>query len=171
MTVTKKAKPMGPKTLTGSRDAKRQAAVLLEVLSGVRGTQERAEALSISLSRYYVLETRALQGFIAALEPRPKGRQKSATDELVKLQQEKTRLEQELLRSQALVRAAQRSLGLSASASLRKGKRGKLASKNGKPVRRRRQVQRGANAVKALRRGIDESPANPSSGAESGDAS
>lgn len=166
MKAGKRIAPTGPKTLTGSREAKRQAAVLLEVLSGVRGPQEGSEALGVSLSRYYALETRALQGLVTALEPRPRGRQKTAESELESLRQDKQRLEQELGRSQALVRAAQRSLGLSASAAASRGKQGKLAGKDGKPGRRRRRsrVQRGAKAVAALRRGEASAPAaKPSS--------
>lgn len=147
-----KSKPMGPKTLTGSREAKRTAAVLLEVLSGARGTQEGAQALGTSLSRYYQLETRALQGFIHALEPRPKGRQRRPEDELESLRREKRRLEQELGRSQALVRAAQRSLGLSAA---KPAERGKLAARpDGSKRRRRRVTARAVGAVAALRRSL-----------------
>jgi hypothetical protein len=147
----RRGRPTGPKTLEGSREAKRTAAVLLEVLSGVRGPQEGAEALGTSLSRYYLLETRGLQGLITALEPRPKGRQMRPEDERDRLQRDKQRLERELSRSQALVRAAQRSLGLSSPAKA--AGRGKLGST--KPVRRRRRrVVRGSKAVAALRQAI-----------------
>ena len=140
-------KGLGPKTLTGSRVAKRQAAVILEVLSGLRDTRDGSTALGVSVNRYYQLETRALQGLIAALEPRPKGRQQSPETRLAMVERERGRLKQELGRYQALLRSAQRSLGL---ASLpRKTKRGKLGSKD-KP-RRRRTVKRGLRAVAALR--------------------
>jgi hypothetical protein len=153
-------KGLGPKTLTGSRVAKRQAAVILEVLSGLRDARDGSTALGVSVNRYYQLETRALQGLIAyqletralqgliaALEPRPKGRQQSPETRLAMVERERGRLKQELGRYQALLRSAQRSLGL---ASLpRKTKRGKLGGKD-KP-RRRRTVKRGLRAVAALR--------------------
>jgi hypothetical protein len=140
-------KGLGPKTLTGSRVAKRQAAVILEVLSGLRDARDGSTALGVSVNRYYQLETRALQGLIAALEPRPKGRQQSPETRLAMVERERGRLKQELGRYQALLRSAQRSLGL---ASLpRKTKRSKLGGKD-KP-RRRRTVKRGLRAVVALR--------------------
>lgn len=141
-----RAKPTGPKTLTGSREAKRITTVLLEVLSGERGPQEGCAALGISLSRYYVLETRALQGMIAALEPRPKGRQKRPEDTVRELERERSRLRQELARSQALLRAGQRSMGLPSS---RPAGRGKLGQATGRRKRRRR-IVRAKSAIAAL---------------------
>lgn len=140
----------GPKTLTGSKEAKRYAAVVLEVLSGVRGPTEGSEAMGVSLSRYYQLETRALQGLITALEPRPKGKRKSPSAERDVLEKEKCRLEREVGRLQALLRAAERSVGIP---SVRKAaKKGKLRGKGqGKRVRRTTMV-RGAKAIEALRR-------------------
>lgn len=140
-------KGTGPKTLTGSRDAKRTAAVLLEVLSGVCGPQDGCAALKISLSRYYVLETRALQGMIAALEPRPRGRQKRPEDLLAAAERDKQRLERELARTLALLRASQRSIGL---ASPRKPGRGKLAKGTGR--KRRKRIVRAKKAIDSLKR-------------------
>jgi hypothetical protein len=142
-----KARPTGPKTLTGSREAKRLAAVLLEVLSGERGPQAGCAALGISLSRYYVLETRALQGMIAALEPLPKGRQKRPEDRIAEVERERKRLERELARSQALLRASQRSLGLP---SAKPGRRGKVTKATGKRKRRQRRIVRAKNAIAVL---------------------
>ena len=107
-----KSKRMGPKTLQGSATAKRHAALILETLSGLRGPTEAAEALGTSLTRYYLLETRGLQGLIHALEPRPRGGVKSPEKELREQRAEIVRLTRELRRSEALVRAAQRSVGL-----------------------------------------------------------
>ena len=151
------ATPTGPKTLSGSREAKRLAAVLLEVLSGERGPQDGCAALEISLSRYYVLETRALQGMIAALEPRPKGRQKRPEDTVRELERERSRLQQELSRSQALLRASQRSMGLPSS---KPAGRGKLSKKTTR--KRRRRIVRAKSAIAALKRDTPEqSPATP----------
>ncbi len=69
----KPAKPTGPGALKGSPEARRQAALILEVLCGVRTATDASKAMGIALPRYYVLETRALQGFILALEPLPRG--------------------------------------------------------------------------------------------------
>src|SRR5262249_56517863 len=57
-----------------SRDARRLAAAILEVLAGVRTPAEAAQQLAISLTRYDIVEGRALHGLVAACEPRPLGR-------------------------------------------------------------------------------------------------
>lgn len=142
-----KAPKMGPKALTGSAEAKRLAAVILEVLSGTRDTETGSQALGVTLSRYYVLETRALQGLIAALEPRPKGRRHRPEDELAKIHRDKERLERDLARAQALVRAAQRSMGIPSPA-----KESKLTGKR----RRRRVASRAMRTVMVLRSGATE---------------
>jgi hypothetical protein len=61
-----------------SREAKRLAAVLLDVLAGARTPPQAAEALGVSLPRYYQLEGRGLTGLVAACEARPRGRQANA---------------------------------------------------------------------------------------------
>ena len=137
------AKPK-PKTLAGSRDAKRAAAVVLEVLSGLRGPTEGSAALGVSLNRYYELETRALQGLVSALEPRPRGRQKTPQDEIRALEKETKRLERELTRAQTLVRAAQRTIGLPTRPA-----RGSPKARSKTGVRR---VHRGRKAVARLRK-------------------
>jgi hypothetical protein len=150
----------GPKTLEGTPEAKRQAAVVLEVLSGLRGPSEGSEAMGVSLNRYYQLETRALQGLIAALEPRPKGRQRRPEDEIGKLRHDNERLTRELARAQALVRAAQRSIGLPAVPKPTKGRRMKgTVETKGKRVRRRRRVVRATKAIAALRQPAPPAPA------------
>jgi len=108
--------------LQGSETARKLGVVVLEVLSGVKTPTEASAAAEVSLPRYYALETRALQGLVGALEPRAKGRQRSAASELVALQKEKLRLERELGRSRALVRATQRTMGI-VSKPLPKGRR------------------------------------------------
>lgn len=97
-----------------SRDARRVAAIVLEVLAGGRTPTEAAQALEISLPHYYHLETRALRGLLSACEPAPRGRLPNPAQELARLQRDKERLQREVLRQQALVRAAQRSVGLPA---------------------------------------------------------
>lgn len=138
-----KAKSMGPSTLAGSKGAKRVLVAILDALSGERGTTEAAEGLGISLSRYYQLETRALQGMLKALEPRPRGR-KSQAGELSALKAEKQELEKELRRQRSLLRAAQRSVGLAGA------RRGKKASS-----KRRQRGSRGATVRATLRDQIE----------------
>ncbi len=97
---------------SGSPEANRLAVLILEVLAGGRTPLDAAKALGVRLPRYYQLETRALQGLITALEPRPKVRQPSAEGRIARLEKALGEARRESLRQQALVRAAQRSLGL-----------------------------------------------------------
>ena len=145
------ASPQSAGTLAGSTEAKRLAAGILEVLSGLRGPQEASDALGISLPRYYHLETRALGGMIAALEPRPKGRRRKPEDEIAGLVREKEQLGRELQRAQALVRAAQRAVGITAF-----GNGSKVAAK-GKGVRRRKRrvTMRTERTIEALRKPVE----------------
>ena len=106
------AKPTGPKALSGSADAKRKAAVILETLGGLRTTQSASEELEIAPMRYYVLETRMLQAMIDALEPQARGRKRAVEKEVAKLRDDKAKLEREVLRLQALYRMTQRAVGV-----------------------------------------------------------
>lgn len=95
-----------------SPEAKRLAAAILEVLAGARTPGEAARVLGLSLPRYYQVETRALNGLLAACEARPKGRQPNPANEAIGLRRENERLQREITRHQALTRAAQRAIGL-----------------------------------------------------------
>jgi hypothetical protein len=95
-----------------SGQARRQAAAILEVLAGVRTPTQAAEALGVSLPRYYVLETQAVQGILLACEPKRMGRQQTAESALASLRRECEQWRRECVRQQALVRAAQRTIGL-----------------------------------------------------------
>jgi len=151
-TRSKKRKPpsqgAGSGTLEGSAEAKRTAAVLLEVLAGLRATPDACDVLEVSANRYYQLEKRALQGFIAALEPLPRGRRKTPQDRIGELEREAQRLQRELTRSQALLRSMQRSIGVPGPTSKRNGKQ---------PKRKRRPQPRAARTIKALRESSEES--------------
>ena len=115
-----------------SGEAKRLAAAILEVLAGARTPTEAATALGLSVPRYYQVESRALRGFLAACAPQPKGRVRSPQSEVTALRDENQRLQREVLRQQALVRAAQRTVGWTPAAAA-------AATKNaGKKTRRRR---------------------------------
>lgn len=108
-----KADAPRPSKLTGSPEAKVRAAVVLEVLGGQRTPADAAVAIGVTLPRYYQLETRALQGLLAALDVQAKrGRKVSTEGELARTKAERDRLERELRRAQALVRATQRAIGL-----------------------------------------------------------
>ena len=95
-----------------SREAKRLAAVLLDVLAGARTPPQATETLGVSLPRYYQLEDRALAGFVLACETRPRGRQATAATDVQRLTKENERLKRELGRYQSLVRLTQRTVGV-----------------------------------------------------------
>ena len=144
-----------PKALTGSAGARRTCALLLEAIAGLRSTVEVAEALGVTQPRYYQLEARGLQGMIDALEPRKRGRQKSQADALAESEQERKRMQRELLRYQALYRTSQRCLGVK-----------KAETKKSERTRRVRKKARGQRVVEVLRAGTaeeerDTMPLNP----------
>jgi hypothetical protein len=124
-------KPQPPKTKGllqlrhGHHEARRFAAAILEVLGGARSPTEAAAALSISLPRYYLWETRALAGLLQACEPRPMGRVRSPASELAAAHKQIEKLQRECARQQALVRAAQRTVGLLPPVPAKPGTQGK----------------------------------------------
>ncbi len=101
-----------PRPFAGDEGAKQSAAVILEVLAGLRTPSEASTVLGVTTMRYYVLERRALEGMVAALQPRPKGKRRRPENELQQMRREQERLQREVGRLQALVRAAQRSMKL-----------------------------------------------------------
>jgi hypothetical protein len=120
--VAKDKRPCLAKTRAGvSRDAQRVAAAVLEVLAGVRTPSEAAEVMELSVPRYYLWEQRALEGLVRACEARPVGKAVSERRRIAVLEKEVSRLRQECTRQQALVRAAQRTIGLAACADPRRG--------------------------------------------------
>jgi len=116
--------PKGPSIAKCTSDAKRVAAAILEVMGGLRLPSDAATALSISLPRYYQLETRAINGLIRACEPKPKGRVRSAESELASALKQIASLKHECSRQQALVRLAQRSVGLTTPQPPKPGPKG-----------------------------------------------
>jgi hypothetical protein len=111
--IEKRPRNTVPVAPQASKEAKRLAAVILEVLAGLRPPTQGAEALQLSLPRYYQLEARGLGGLLDACEPRPKGRQPNPAHEMALIQRENERLRRDLGRQQSLVRLTQRSIGLS----------------------------------------------------------
>jgi hypothetical protein len=92
-----------------------------------------------------------LRGLLEACTPRPKGRVKSAASELAAVQRERQRLQRELARQQALLRAAQRALGLTAPAP--------PPPKAGKKTRTRRPVARALSVAQRLAQDDNQRPA------------
>jgi hypothetical protein len=127
-----------------SATARQQAAAILEVLAGVRTPTQAAESLGVSLPRFYVLETRAVQGILLACEPRRMGRQMTAESALATLRRECEQLRRECTRQQALVRAVQRTIGLSPPPASK-------PEKNGTKRRKRRPTARALRAVARLK--------------------
>jgi hypothetical protein len=125
-----------------SKEAKQRAAAILEVLAGGRTPTEAAQALGVSLGRYYLLEDAALAGLVAACEPQPRGQRPDSARRLAALERECERWRRQCLRQQALVRAAQRSIGLAAPPAPAPKAKGK---------RRRRPVVRALTAAQRLR--------------------
>jgi hypothetical protein len=96
-----------------SKEARRLAAVILEVLAGARTPLQAAEALQLSLPRYYQVEARGLRGLLAACEARPRGRQADVARTVAALERDKARLAREVARQQSLARLTQRVVGIS----------------------------------------------------------
>ena len=144
--VTKrtKTKKTAGQSSPRSREARRVATAILQVLGGARTVTDAASALGVSPPRYYQLESRALEGLVTACEPRVRGPRVTPERECARLQKEVGRLERELGRQQALARAAGRAVGLSAAKPERRSSGGSAK------VRRRRKPA--ARALRAARR-------------------
>lgn len=93
---------------TGGQHAKQRAAIILAVLSGDCPIVDASRRLGVSVARYYALERHALQGLVQALEDTLERRRTAV------IAREQVRLEHEVLRLQALVRATQRAVALPA---------------------------------------------------------
>jgi hypothetical protein len=144
--ASKQVRKKGPAIDTnGTTAAKRVAAAILEVLGGIRLPSDAATALGVSLPRYYQLETRALNGLVGACEPRPIGRVRSVESELASAQREIDILKRDCSRQQALVRLAQRTVGLSPPQPSKSGPKGLR--------KRRKPTVRALKAVAVLKSG------------------
>jgi hypothetical protein len=146
------ARRQGPAPSGGTSPARQQAAAILEVLAGVRRPSEAAQVLGTSLPRYYQLERRALAGMLAACEPAPRGPRIDMTRQLAALERENRRLKRECDRQQALVRMAERSLGLAVPSAAKPPAKGKEASMlSGSKRRPRRARVRALQVARGLR--------------------
>lgn len=123
-----------------SREAKQRAAAVLDVLAGSRTPTDAARSLDVSLMAYYLLEERALKGLLSACAPRPRGPGIDPSREVNALRAECERWKREHGRQQALVRAAQRTIGLAPPAPVqdrtKESKDGKRRRKPRRPVAR-----------------------------------
>lgn len=161
MPASRKKHPVGGFDLAKDRGAKAKqlAAAILEVLAGARTPTEAAQALELSVPRYYQLEAQALRGLLAACEPRPKGRVRTVKNEVETLTKENQRLQRELTRHQTLHRVAQRAVGLAPPTPTPLTKAGK------KP--RKRRVARALSVAQRLQEetiptmGTPTTPASP----------
>jgi len=131
-------------------EARRAAAVILEVLAGLRTPAGAAGALGIRPQRYYLLEQRAVQGLVAACEPRPRGCSVSADRRLAQLERELATARRDLNRQQALARTSQRALGLIVAPGSDQTRSTTAAAKR----RQRKPAVRGLRAARQLREGL-----------------
>ncbi len=143
----KRSRSKGPKIPECGVDpeARRLCMVILEVLGGVRTPTDAAGALGVSPPRYYALESRALGGLLDACRRRSKGPRRTPERDNLRLRRDVDRLTRECARTQALLRSAQRAMGISAPAAAPK----KLEA--GAKKRKRRPVVRALRAAKVLR--------------------
>jgi hypothetical protein len=152
---TMKSRASGPRVPEASREAKRIAASVLEVLAGASSPTAAAAALEVSLPRYYLLEQRAIEALVAACEPRT-GRTISPHRETDILRKQLEQAERNSTRYQTLLRVAQRTIGLVPPPTPTNGK-GKGSAK---AKRTRRPTTRALVAARTLRSG-DEPTAAP----------
>jgi hypothetical protein len=130
-----------------SPDGKRRAALVLEVLAGLRTPQQAAEVLGLSLAGFYQLEDRAMQQLQLGCEVRPRGRQANGETKAAGLVKEVGRLKQEVARYQTLVRLTQRTVGVPPSAPSAKASGSK---------RKRKPVVRAMRRAERLRTEADQ---------------
>ena len=138
-----------------SREARRLASTVLEVLSGSLGPGEAAQLLGCSSPQYYKREARALEGLLQGCEPHARGRQRKPEQELEKLRASHAKLERECARLQALVRALGKTVGRKGQPTSKKSApttAKTVTDKAGKRKQRRRpKVARGLRLAEELK--------------------
>jgi len=145
----------GPSSVVKSRpstdsETNRRAAIILEVLAGIRSPSDAAESLKISVNYYYVLERKAVQGLVTACRPSPKGPPGPTVEtQLTRLKRELEQCRHECQRQSALVRATERAIGIPASSASKTTTKKDGKSPPGK--RRRKPVVRALQAAATLR--------------------
>lgn len=163
------AKPRPPPEAIATPQARRTAAVLLEVLAGLRATGSAAKELGITPMRFYQIEERAIGGLIAACEPRPSGMPPERRDavELARLRAQVRQQAQELNQTRSVLRTTRRQLGVASAPEpvvVRAGK----PRKDGRPTKAkiRRPTVRALTMVRRLLR-ADATAAQAPNGATS----
>lgn len=134
-----------------SREARKLAAAVLEVLAGALAPGDAAREVGVSLARYYQLELRALSGLVAACEARRRARGRAPGDDPASLRRECERLRRECARQQALARAARRAIGLSPAPPA-------PAAEGGPKRRKRRPTARALRVAAQLKQGAPDPP-------------
>ena len=133
---------------SSSPEARKRAVAILEVMGGLSSPTTAAQAVGMSLPRYYALEKRALEGMVMACAPSlRKGNQVSPTREMEKLRERVKFLEREVARNLAMFRAAQRAVGL----TIQTTRNGKNAEKTSNRKNRRKPVIRALTVAESLR--------------------
>jgi hypothetical protein len=99
-------RPAGPgyvDHLNGTAETKRRLKVILQTMRGELRLSEACELLDVCPQRLHQLREEAMQGALAALEPRPAGRppQTRADEQVEQLQQKLADAEVELRAAQA----------------------------------------------------------------------
>ena len=115
--------PAGPEAvreLSGSDEARQRLEVILEVIAGRCRVQEACARLGLGATRFEELRTCALEGALAALEPRPAGRPVQPVNPLAarvaELEEHVRQLEHELVLSRAREELAPLQAGTTAGA-------------------------------------------------------
>jgi hypothetical protein len=121
---------------SASEGARKTAVAVLQVMAGITTPTIASQALSMSVNRYYQLETRALAAMLRALEPQARGPKRDVEKELDEVRREKARAERETARYQAMLRLSQRAMGLASLSS--RAADFKASGAPGKKVRRPR---------------------------------
>jgi hypothetical protein len=165
MTGTPQKKKTSSVKPSATTDAQRRAAVILEVLAGIRTAGEAASLLKISPNSYYIAERKALSGLVAACEPATRrGPTPSLERQVHQLERALARCQRECQRQAALVRATQRAVGLpvtpepdAAGTNGSKPKRSRKGKEDQGKLRRRRHVPRGVRAARSLQKAVAQS--------------
>lgn len=143
----KQARRQAPRTTPdvgrGSREARRMASVILEVLAGGRTPADAAAALNVSLPRYYALEARAIEGLMEACEPRKLGPRVNPERKVQELERQVRQLQSDVQRSQALLRLSQRMVGIPKAPG--------VSGKKPKGRRRRKPMRRALKAAERMK--------------------
>ncbi|MEK6778459.1 MAG: hypothetical protein AABY80_02210 [Candidatus Deferrimicrobiota bacterium] len=134
-----------------SPEAKRRLTAVLSVLGAEMTAKQAAASLEVTVNRYYMLESRAFEGMCWSLENRARGAFRRPSREVERLLQENDRHRREVDRLRALLRAAQRTMGLMAALP----QKGKRAEEKGGGRRSRRATARALRWKKE----IEQSPA------------